>query len=151
MQVSKVKYFSQLDRPGAYHLVRMAKGEEWKTAFNCRFGPFQYQVMTFGLTNTPAFFQHPVDGNLRDHLDIFCTAFIVDILVYWETVEEQQAHVRKILLSLQNVVLSLELEKCDFHVRSTKYLGIIISAEGIVLDHLKVSTVQKWPSLKTVK
>ncbi|KAH0606523.1 uncharacterized protein H6S33_003357, partial [Morchella sextelata] len=55
-------------------IIRMAEGEEWKTAFYTRYGYFEYMVMPFGLINVPAIFQHFVNDCVRDYLDMFCTA-----------------------------------------------------------------------------
>jgi len=57
MRLSKAKYFTSLDIRGAYNLVRMAEGEEWKTAFRTRYGLFESLVMPFGLTNAASDFQ----------------------------------------------------------------------------------------------
>jgi len=57
IRLSKAKYFTTLDIRGAYNLVRMAEGEEWKTAFRTRYGLFESLVMPFGLTNAPSDFQ----------------------------------------------------------------------------------------------
>lgn len=78
-------------------------------------------------------------------------AFIDDILVYLETIEEHRTHVRKILCSFQDAGLYLQPEKCQFHVQETKSLGLIISLKGIAMDPAKVSTVKEWASPKTVK
>jgi hypothetical protein len=51
MRLSKAKYFTCLDIRGAYNLVRVAEGEEWKTAFRTRYGLYESLVMPFGLTN----------------------------------------------------------------------------------------------------
>jgi hypothetical protein len=58
LRLQKAQYFTKLDIRGAYNLVRMAEGEEWKTAFRTRYGLFESLVMPFGLTNAPASFRH---------------------------------------------------------------------------------------------
>jgi hypothetical protein len=62
MRLSRAKYFPKLDVRGAYNLVRMREGDEWKTAFRTRYGLFESLVMPFGLTNAPATFQHFING-----------------------------------------------------------------------------------------
>jgi len=74
MRLSKAKYFTCLDIRGAYNLVRIAEGEEWKTAFRTRYGLYESLVMPFGLTNAPADFQALINDVLRAYLDDFCTA-----------------------------------------------------------------------------
>jgi len=63
-RLSKAKWFTKLDLRGASNLVRIAEGEEWKTAFRTRYGHFEYNVMPFGLTNAPASFQHFINDTL---------------------------------------------------------------------------------------
>ena len=77
-------------------------------------------------------------------MDAFCTAYLDDILIYSETLEEHQAHVKKILESLSKVGLHLKPEKCEFHKTEVKYLGLIISADGIKIDQKKVKAVVEW-------
>jgi hypothetical protein len=57
-RVRGAKIYTKIDLCGAYNLVRIKKGDEWKTAFRTRYGLFEYLVMPFGLTNAPVFFQH---------------------------------------------------------------------------------------------
>jgi predicted aspartyl protease len=86
--LQKAKYFTKLDIRGAYNLVRMAEGEEWKTAFRTRYGLFEYLVMPFGLTNAPADFQHFINDILRPYLDVFVIAYLDDILIYSDNLND---------------------------------------------------------------
>ncbi|MBN6743027.1 RNA-directed DNA polymerase, partial [Acidithiobacillus sp. MC6.1] len=74
------QYFTSLDMRGAYNLIRMKEGEEWKTAFRTRYGLYEYCVMPFGLTNAPASCQRLVNDTLHEYLDIFVVAYLDDIL-----------------------------------------------------------------------
>ena len=129
----------------------MAPEVEWKTAFRTRYGLFEYKVMPFGLTNAPASFQHFVNDTLREFLDWFVTAYLDDILIYSDTLEEHRLHVKLVLESLQRAGLYIKPEKCEFHTQRTKYLGLIISSEGISMDPEKVETVLKWEQPKHLK
>jgi hypothetical protein len=145
LRLQKAKYFTKLNIRGAYNLVRMAEGEEWKTAFRTRYGLFESLVMPFGLTNAPASFQHFINDVLRPYLDIFVTAYLDDILIYSDNLEEHKKHVLKVLEALSTVGLHLKPEKCEFHQQEVKYLGFIISTSRTKMDPAKVATIQEWP------
>jgi hypothetical protein len=131
--------------------VRMAEGEEWKTAFRTRYGLFESLVMPFGLTNAPASFQHFINDVLRPYLDVFVTAYLDDILIYSDNLEEHRKHVLKVLEALSEAGLHLKPEKCEFHQQEVKYLGFIISTSGTKMDPAKVATIQEWPEPRNVK
>ena len=97
MQLSKAKWYTKLDIREAYNLIRMAEGEEWKTAFRTCYGLFESLVMPFGLTNAPATFQTYINETLAEFLDCFCSAFLDDTIVYSETYDEHVVHVRQVL------------------------------------------------------
>ena len=89
--------YTKLDIIAAFNRLRIAKGEEWKTAFRTRYRLYEYLVMPFGLANAPSSFQHYINDTLRDYLDVFCTAYIDDILIYSNSREGHTAHVKKVL------------------------------------------------------
>jgi hypothetical protein len=151
MNLSKAKWFTKLDIRGAYNLIRMAKGEEWKTAFRTHDGLFESLVMPFGLTNTPATFQNYINDVLAPYLDRFCTAYLDDTLIYSDNFEEHQQHVRLVLDAFAKVGLHLKPEKCEFHQQEVKYLGLIISMEGIKMDPEKIRAVQDWEPPSNLK
>jgi predicted PolB exonuclease-like 3'-5' exonuclease len=88
------KFFTALDLCGAYNLIRMKKGKEWKTAFRTRYGYYKYMVMPFRLTNALAVCQALINNVLQEHLDITIVAYLNDILVYSQTLEEHKVYVR---------------------------------------------------------
>ena len=75
----------------------MAPGEEWKTAFRCRYGLFEYNVMPFGLCNAPGTFQHYMNDTFRDFLDEFLVVYLDDMLIYSKNLKEHKIHVRRVL------------------------------------------------------
>jgi hypothetical protein len=80
--LGKAKIFTKIDLRGAYNLVRIKSGDEWKTAFRCRYGHFEYCVMPFGLTNAPAVFQHLMNDIFSDLLDTSVIVYLDDILIF---------------------------------------------------------------------
>ena len=88
MRLSKAKYFTRLDKWGAYNLVRIAEGEELKSAFQTGYGIYESLVMPFGWMNAPADFPALINDVLRADLDDFCTAYIDDIMIYSNTLKK---------------------------------------------------------------
>lgn len=150
-RLCRARYYTKLDIIAAFNRLRIAKGDEWKTAFRTRYGLFEYLVMPFGLTNGPASFQHYVNDALREYLDIFCTAYLDDILIYSNSLKEHKKHVRQVLQRLREFGLQADIAKCEFHVQEVKYLGLIVGTNGIKMDPSKVSAVLQWPTPKNVK
>lgn len=149
-QLGRAKYFTKLDMRGAYNLLRIAKGDEWKTAFRCRYGHFEYQVMPFGLMNAPGTFQAFVNDVLRDYLDDFVVVYLDDILIYSDTLEEHTEHVRRVLKKLEAAGIGLKLEKCAFDKQEVNFLGFVIGVNGISMDPAKVAAIQDWATPKSV-
>jgi hypothetical protein len=151
--LSKAKWFTKLDVIAAFHKIRVAEGDEWKTAFRTRFGLFEWLVTPFGMANSPSTFQRYINWTLREHLDDFCSAYLDDVLIYTDgNLQQHQDHVRKVLGKLQDAGLHVDIKKCEFEVKSTKYLGFIIDAgKGIRMDPDKVKAIKDWEAPKTVK
>jgi hypothetical protein len=85
--------FSKIDLERAYNLVHIRPGHEWKTAFRTRYGLFEYRVMPFGLTTSPAVFQHLINDIFREYLDQFMVAYLDDILIYSPDLHTHEQHV----------------------------------------------------------
>ncbi|KAK3530649.1 hypothetical protein QTP86_030915, partial [Hemibagrus guttatus] len=122
-QLRGERVFTKLDLRSAYNLVRIRKGDEWKTAFHTTHGHYEYCVMPFGLTNAPAVFQALINGVFRDLLGRGVITYIDDILVYSTSMEEHVCQVREVLARLQRFHLFVKLEKCEFHRTTVTFLG----------------------------
>ena len=150
-RLQKARWYTKLDlRDGYYHL-RIAEGEEWKTAFRTKYGHFEYQVMPFGPKNAPGSFQHFINDTIRDFLDVFCTALLDNILIYSSTPKENKEHVRLVLERLSAAGVHLDPEKCKFHVQEVDYLGLVITPGGLKMQEEKVPTIRDWEDAENVK
>ncbi len=138
--------FTKLHLRNAYHLVRIREGDEWKTAFNTPTGHFEYLVMTFGLSNSPAVFQALVNDVLRDMVDQFVFVYLDDILIFSQNERDHVQHVRRVLQRLLENRVFAKVEKCEFHAWLIPFLGFILSPKGIRMDPVKVKAVADWPT-----
>ena len=150
-RLARAQWFTKLDMRRAYNLIRMARGEEWKTAFRTRYGSYEYMVMPFGLTNTPTTCQELVNNVLRNLFDRCVIAYLDDILIFSKTMEEHKRHIKQVLTCLDQVNLMLEPEKCDFYKESVDFFGYIVSRKGISIDPSKTKSINEWPTFTNVK
>ena len=94
--------------------------------------------MPFSLTNALLLFQQYINDTLRDYLNVFCTVYIDDILIYSNSWEEHTAHVKKILECLWIASLQIDISKCEFNVTEICYLRMIIMTDSICMNSQKV-------------
>ncbi len=115
--------FTKLDLRNAYHLVRIREGDEWKTAFNTPRGHFEYLVMPFGLSNSPAVFQALVNDVLRDMVDQFIYVYLDDISIFSSSLQEHVQHVRRVLQRLLENGLFVKANARSMHSRFRSWVS----------------------------
>ena len=113
-------------------------------AFSTRYGLYEYLVMSFGLTNAPAYFMYLMNSVFMPELDKFIMVFIDDILIYSKNETEHEQHLCVVLQHLRDHQLYAKFSKCEFWLDSVKFLGHTISSEGISVDPSKVQEVMDW-------
>jgi hypothetical protein len=94
--------FSKIDLRSGYHQLKVRECDISKTAFISRYGLYKFTVMSFGLTNTPAYFMYMMNRVFMEYLDKFVVVFIDDILVYSRSEEEHEWHLRLVLQKLRD-------------------------------------------------
>ena len=100
-QLKNVKYFSKIDLRSGYHQMKIRPGDIPKTAFVTRYIQYEFTILSFGLTNAPAYFMNMMNKVFMEELDKLVIVFIDNILVYSETAEEHAEHLRIVLEKLR--------------------------------------------------
>ena len=113
-------------------------------AFSTRYGLYEFLVMSFGLTNAPAYFMYLMNSIFMEELDVFVVVFIDDILVFSKTKPEHAHHLRIVLERLSEHRLYAKFSKCEFWLKEVAFLGHVISENGVVVDPTKVQDVLNW-------
>ncbi|GMI83616.1 hypothetical protein HRI_002030900 [Hibiscus trionum] len=143
-QLGSARFFTKLDLRSGYYQVRIAEGDEPKTACITRYGSFEFLVMPFGLTNAPSTFCTLMNKVLSPFLDRFVVVYLDDIVIYSKTFHEHLMHLRKVLQVLRENELYIKREKCSFAQQEVPFLGHIIGGGKIRMDPSKVRAIDDW-------
>jgi hypothetical protein len=130
--------FSKIDFQSAYHQLMIRECDILKTTFISRYGLYEYTVMSFGLTNAPAYFMYVMNKVFMEYLDKFFMVFIDDILIYSRSEEEHEHHLCLVLQKLREHRLYAKLSKCEFWLKQVAFLGHVILKGDISVDPSKV-------------
>jgi transposase InsO family protein len=145
------KYFSKLDFQGGYHQVSIDELDKPKTAFITRDMLWEYNVMPQGIKNGPPTFQRIVN-NLLGNLQWQCAlAYIDDIIIYSKSMSEHLQHLEQVLSLLHHANFRLNATKCEFARKKIKFLGHMISENGIEPCPDKVRAINDIPVPNSIK
>ena len=146
------KYFSKLDLRSGYWQVEMEEEDKSKTAFSVgSLGFFECNRMAFGLTNAPATFQRLMERCMGELNLKECLIFLDDILIFSVTFEEHIKRLNAVFSRLHEHGLKLKASKCEFFKSSVKYLGHVVSENGVETDPDKLKALSDWPVPNNVK
>ena len=143
--LSKSCWFSTLDLASGYWQVEMDPQDKPKTAFTTRQGLFEFNVMPFGLCNSPGTFQRLMDLVLADLQWVTSLVYLDDIVVFGRSFHEHATRLDEVLTKLRQANLKVKPSKCNLFATQVKYLGHIISEHGVEADPEKVDCVRQWP------
>jgi hypothetical protein len=145
------RYFSKLDLLSGYHQQRIFEPHTHKTAFRCRYGHFEFNVVPFGLTNAPASFSNMMLRVLDPVLDKWVVVYLDDLLIYSKTKAEHLQHLRSVLALLRKNGLYAKLSKCSFMQDETEFLGHTVTKDGIKTSAGLTQAIRDWPTPKSTK
>ena len=149
--LSGSKYFTTLDLQSGYHQVAMDTDSIEKTAFISHAGLYEYNVMSFGLTNAPPTFQRLMQRVLHGLDWKICLVYIDDVIIFSRTFEEHLSRLTAVFDRLREANLKLKPSKCHFANSSVDFLGFVVSSEGILPDPGKLHAVETFPVPSSVK
>jgi len=141
-QLCGARYFTKLDVWWGFNNVRIKSRDEWKAAFHTNCSLFEPLVMFFGMTNSPATFQTMMNDIFRTLIAKgIVVVYLDDILIFTRTEEEHERAVQRVLEVLAEHKSFLHPEKCEFHRKEIKYLGLVILENKVAMDPVKVARV----------
>jgi hypothetical protein len=145
--MKEASVFSKINLRSGYHQLKIQESDIPKTAFCTWYGLYEYTVMSFGLTNLPAYFMYLMNKVFVKYLDKFVVIFIDDILIFSKTEEEHGKHQRLVLEKLRSNQLYTKFSNCEFWLTEVALLRHVISAGGVSVDPSKVKDVLNWMPL----
>nr|GEX50152.1 putative reverse transcriptase domain-containing protein [Tanacetum cinerariifolium] len=147
-QLQGSRVYSKIDPRSGYHQLRVREKDIPKTAFRTRYGHYEFQVMSFGLTNAPAVFMDLINRVCKPYLERFVIVFIDDILIYSKNRKEHEGYHKFILKLLKEEELYAKFSKCKFWLSKVQFLGHVIDSEAIYVDPVKIEAIKDWESPK---
>ena len=149
--LGRAQYFSAIVLASAYNQVEVHPDDRHKTAFTTPMVLYEYNRMPFGLCNVPGTFQRLMQMIFREGLLQILLVYLDDIIVYSGTIADHLKRLEQVFQKLREHGLKIEGEKCHFFQSRVKYLGHVVSAEGMATDPAKTEAVLQWPTPRTLK
>ncbi|GJS96163.1 putative reverse transcriptase domain-containing protein [Tanacetum coccineum] len=141
-QLQGSSVYSKIDLRSGYHQLRVREEDILKTAFRTRYGHYEFQVMSFGLTNAPWVFMDLMNQVCKPYLDKIVIVFIDDILIYSKNKKEHEEHLKAIMELLKKEELYAKFSKCEFWIPKVQFLGHVIDSQGIHVDPAKIESIK---------
>jgi hypothetical protein len=149
-QLGGCSVFSRFDLASGFHQMLMHPDDIHKTAFTTRYGLFEWTVLPMGLCNAPSSFMRQMAKVFSPYLDKFLILYVDDLLVKSQSMQEHIEHLRQVLQRMREQKLYAKPSKCEFGKSELKFLGHIVSRQGVKPDPGKVKALQDWPVPQTV-
>jgi hypothetical protein len=145
------KYFSKLDMTDGFWQILLDEESKEYTGFATTSKFWQWKVLPMGAMNSPSAFQRAMDQVLGELKWKSVMCYVDDLIIFSKTIEEHTKHIEEVLKKLAQAGIYAKLAKCQFGVEEIKFLGHIVSKDGIKADTDKVKAVRELPVPKDEK
>ena len=149
--LAEIKQFIKLDLYGTYNLIKIKEDDEQKTVFRTQYRIYKYQVISFGLINTPTTCQILINNILAGYLDIYTVAYLDDILIYSKNLKDYRRHIKDVLEQLLIRQLRCKSEKCEFYKKEVDFLRFIVRINKIKINPGKIQKILDWSKPRNLK
>lgn len=144
-------FFSTLDLSNGYYNVEIDEKDKEKTAFATKRGHFEFNRLPFGLCGAPATFQKIMNMILNKENYSRCLVYLDDVLIFSKSFDKHLEDIEVIFGKIRESGVKLSPKKCFFFKNEVKYLGHIISSEGLKTDPDKIKALENWEFPTTLK
>ena len=145
------RFMSTLDLQSGYHQVEVAEEDRDKTCLITPFGTFRFKRMPFGLRNAPATFQRLIERFKSGIMKVCILAYLDDIIICSKSFQEHLEDLDLVFKRLAVFKLRLNKEKCHFCCAYVKFLGHMLTPEGITVDNDKINAIVKRKAPRNLK
>jgi len=142
-------YYSVLDMKSGYHQVEVCEEHKERTAFTVGpLGFYEYNRLPFGLSNAPATYQRLMEECLDDLVfgeEQVCQIYLDDVIIASRTIEEHFDRLKQVFARFREIGMKLAPKKCHLFQEKVRYVGHIVSADGVGTDPDKTRHIAEWP------
>lgn len=151
IEAADASFFTSLDLYSGYWQIELSEESKEKTAFTSHLGHYEFNVLSFGLRNAPSSFTRILTDIIRPAIGRCATIYLDDILIWSKTFDSHKDNIKEIFSLLLKNGLRVNLEKCEFCKEVIKYLGFLLSKEGIRIDDSNIRPLLDCPAPKNVE
>ncbi len=143
-KIVSCKHLTRLNIISAFNKLWMHLDSENYITFITALEAYKYKMLSFELTNESIFFQQYMNDVLWNFLNDFCQVYLDDILIYSKTRKKHRDHVKLVLRWLREAELQINIWKCEFNVKETIFLEVIISELDLRMNLSKMTIIVSW-------
>ncbi len=150
-KIVSCKHLTKLNIISAFNKLQMHLNNKNYITFITALEAYKYKMLSFKLTNELIFFQQYMNNVLWDFLNDFCQVYLDDILIYSKMRKKHRDHVKLVLKRLREAELQMNIQKCEFNVKETVFLEVIVSELDLRMNLSKVTVIVSWITLINLK